>query len=109
MINKDGDLNTPFKLDTGTKPSMSHLYVLFCICVVLKDTAHVGTKALNMCHQAQKTFHVILGGIPQHQKWYLVYVTHRRKVISSYNVIFDDSFSSAPEYNPHLYEESMDM
>ena len=30
MINEDGKPTTPFKLTTGTKPSLSHLHVLFC-------------------------------------------------------------------------------
>ena len=51
IINKDGDPTTPHKLATGTKPSVSHLRVLICPCVVRKATAHVGTKALNMRHQ----------------------------------------------------------
>ena len=59
LMNKDGDPTTLFKLETGTKPSVSHLRMLFCPCVVKKDTAHVGKKALNMCHQAQKFFRVI--------------------------------------------------
>ena len=41
LINKDGDPTTPFKLATGTKPSGSHLRVLFCTFVVRKATAHV--------------------------------------------------------------------
>ena len=32
LINKDGNPTTPFKLATGTKPSVSHLRVLFCPC-----------------------------------------------------------------------------
>ena len=56
LINEDGDPTTPYKLATGTKPSVSHLRVLFCPCVVGKATAHVETKALNMRHQAQKGF-----------------------------------------------------
>ena len=59
IINKDGDPTTPHKLGTGTKPSVSHLRVLFCPCVVRKATAHVETKTLNMCHQAQKVFRII--------------------------------------------------
>ena len=54
LINEDGDPTTPHKLATGTKPSVSHLRVLFCPCVVRKATAHVETKALYMRHQAQK-------------------------------------------------------
>ena len=56
LINEDGDPTTPHKLATCTKPSVSHLRVLFCPCVVQKATAHVETKALNMHHQAQNTF-----------------------------------------------------
>ena len=41
MINKDGDITTPFKLATGTKPSVSHLIVLFFPFVVRKATAHI--------------------------------------------------------------------
>ena len=48
LINKDGDPTTPFKLTTVTKPSVLHLCVLFCPCLVQKATAHAGTKALNM-------------------------------------------------------------
>ena len=43
LINKDGEPNTPFKLATGTKPSVSYLRMLFFPCVVQKATAHVGT------------------------------------------------------------------
>ena len=54
LINKDGDPTTPHKLVTGTKPSVSHLRVLFVPCVLRKATAHVEKKTLNMRHQAQK-------------------------------------------------------
>ena len=56
LINEDGNTTMPHKLATGTKPSVSHLRVLFCLCVVRKATAHVETKTLNMRHQAQKAF-----------------------------------------------------
>ena len=94
MINKDSKTTTPFKLATGTKPSVSHLRVLFCPCVVRKSTAHANKKALNMRHQAQKGFHGIFVGIPQHQKVYLVYVPSTRKMISSYDVFLMIFFSA---------------
>ena len=72
LIKEDGNPTTPYKLATDTKPSVSHLRVLFCPCVVRKATAHVETKTLNMRHQAQKGFRGIFLGIPQHQKGYLV-------------------------------------
>ena len=84
----------PFKLATGKKLSVSHLRVLFCPCVVQKATANVGTEALNMRHKAQKGFHIIFVGITHHQKGYLVYVPSKRKIIYSYNVFFDESFST---------------
>ena len=68
LINEDGDPTTPYKLATGKKPSVPYLHVLFCPCVVREATEHVETKALNMRHQAQKGFHGIFIGIPQHQK-----------------------------------------
>ena len=44
IINEDGDLITPHKLATGTKPSVSNLRVLFCPCVVRKSTVNVEKK-----------------------------------------------------------------
>ena len=109
LINEDGDPTTPCKLATGTKPSVSHLCVLFCLCVVRKATAHIETKTLNMRHQAPKGFCGIFVGIPQHQKGYLVYVPSTRKVISSYDVVFDESFSSVLSNTPRPYAEAMAM
>ena len=103
FINEDGNPTTPHKLATGTKPSVSNLRVLFYPCVVHKATAHVETNALNMRHQAQKGFRGIFVGIPEHQKGYLVYVHSTRKVTSSYNVVFDESFSSALSYTSQPY------
>ena len=88
LISEYGKPTTSFKLATGTKPSVSHLRVLFCPCVVQKATANVDKKALNMCHQAQKGFRGILVRIPQHQKGYLVYLPNTSNIISSYDVVF---------------------
>ena len=98
MINEDGKPTTAFILATGTKTSVSHLRMLFCPCVIRKYNAHVDQKALNMRHQAQKVFRVIFVGIPQHKKWYIVYVPGTGKIISSYDVVFDEMFSSMLAY-----------
>ena len=95
LTNKDGDPATLHKLATGTKPSVPHLRVLFCPFVVRKYTAHIETKKLNMRHQAQKGFRGNFVGIPEHQKRYLMYVFSTRKIISSYDVVFDKIVSSA--------------
>ena len=77
--------------------------------VVRKATAQVKEKALNIRHQAQKVFRGILVGIPQHQRGYLVYVPSTRKKISSYDVVFDESFSIVLSYTSQLYAEAMDI
>ena len=68
IINEDDDPTTPHKLATGTKPSVSHLRMLFCPCVERKATTHFETKMLNMRHQVQKGFRGIFVGIQEHQK-----------------------------------------
>ena len=62
-----------------------------------------------MRHQSQKGFCGIFVGITQHQKGYLVYVPSTRKIISSYDVVFDESFSSVLAYTSRPYSEAMDM
>ena len=47
--------------------------------------------------------------IPQHQKGYRVYATHKRKIISSYGVVFYESLYSALAYKPQTYAEAMAM
>ena len=109
LIIDEGNLTTQFKLKTGKKPSVSYLCLLFCSYVAWKATTHVGTKALNMRHQAQNGFRGFFVGIPQHRKGYLVYVPSASKIISSYDVVFYESFSSALAYTSQPYSESMDM
>ena len=88
----------------------SHIYArLFCPCVVRKATANIEKKTLNMLHQAQKGFHIIFVGIPENQKGYLVYVPSTIKIISSYDVVFDEMFSSALAYMSRHYSEAMAM
>ena len=93
----------PYKLAADTKPSVSHLRLLFCPCVSRKANAHVGTKTLNMQHQSKRGFSGIFVGIPLHQKGYLVYVPISRNIISSYDVVFNEIFSSVLAYTPQPY------
>ena len=62
-----------------------------------------------MRHQAQKGFCGIFFGIPEHQKGYLVYVPITRNILSSYDVVFDKSVSSALAYTSRPYSEEMTM
>ena len=109
LIYEDGETTTPFKLATCTKPSVSHLRVLFFPYVVRKSTAHVEKKPLSMRHQAQKGFCGIFVGISQHQKGYLLYISSTRKIIYSYDVVFDESFCSTLSYTSQPYAEATDM
>ena len=67
LRNKNGELSTPFKLATCTKPSVSYARMSFCPGIQWKAIAHVDKKELNMRHQAQMCFCGIIVGIPQHQ------------------------------------------
>ena len=62
-----------------------------------------------MRHQEQKYFRGIFVGIPQHQNGYLVHVSHKRKIVSSYDVAFDEILSSELTYTSQPYSEEMDM
>ena len=87
LVNQDGEPTTPHKLETGTKPSVSNLRLLFCPWVVQKSTAHIDTKALNMRHQSQAGFCGIFVWIPKHQKWYLIYVYSTHNIMYSHDVV----------------------
>ena len=62
-----------------------------------------------MRHPSEKGFRGIFVGISEHQKGYLLYVTRKRKIISSYDVVSDGSFSIALEYTSQPYSEAMTM
>ena len=62
-----------------------------------------------MHHQAQKGFRGIFFVIPKHQKGYLKNVPSRRKIVSSYDVVFVESFSGTLEYTSQNYSETMAM
>ena len=51
----------------------------------------------------------IFVGIPQHQKGYIVYVPSTSKIISSYDVVFDEKISSALAYTSQPYSEKNAM
>ena len=84
-----------------------HIYACYFVHVLYGKLQRTLTKTLSMRHQAQKGFCGIFVGIPDHQKGYLVYVNITRKTISSYDVVFDESFSSAFAYTSRPYSEAM--
>ena len=76
--------------ETSADSGITFTRVLFCPFVVRKAMAHVEQKKLNMRHQAQKGFHSIFVGIPEHQKGYLVYLPSTKTLILLYDVVFDE-------------------
>ena len=74
-----------------------------------KSTSNVDGKVLKMCHQSQKGFWGIFVGIPQYQKGYLIYIPSTQKIVSSYDIVFDETSSSALEYMSHPYSEALAM
>ena len=87
-----------------------HIYMFYFFRVLYVNLQRkIETKTLNVRHQAQKGFRGIFFGIPEHKKLYLVYVPSKRKIISSYDVVFDESFSSALLYTSRPYSEAMAM
>ena len=91
------------------KPLVSNPHVLFCTCVVLKETAHVDTTVLKMRHQSQNVFCGIFIGITLHQKWHLIYVPSIRKIVSSHGVVFYETFSIVLAYTSRPYSEALAM
>ena len=79
MIKNYGETNTPHKVATGTKPSVSNVRIILFPYVVWKATEQVDGNALNMSHQPQNGFLGIFFGIPLHQKGYLVYISSTEK------------------------------
>ena len=70
---------------------------------------HMWDKSVKYASPNTEGFCGIFVRIPQNQKGYLVYESHRRKIIYLYDVVFDDIFCSALRYTSHLYVEAMYM
>ena len=103
LVNQYGEPTMPHKLKTGTKYSLSKLRVLFGPFVVLKSTTHVYTKALDMCHQLQNNCGIFVG-IPKNTKGYLVYVPSIEKIVSSHEIVFEETVSSLLAYTSRPWD-----
>ena len=62
-----------------------------------------------MRHKSQNFLRGIFVRIPQHQKGSLIYIPSTRKIVSSYEFVFDETFSSALAYTSHPYSEALAM
>ena len=105
LINEDGKPTTPFNLQQVQNLQYRICVFIFFVCC---------TKLYCTCwdrgiKQSQNGFHGIFVGILQYQNWYTVYIPKKCKILSSYGVVFYESFSSALTYTPQPYIEAMDM
>ena len=62
-----------------------------------------------MYHQPKNGFGSIFVGIPQHQKGHVLQVPRTSKIISSYDFVFDESFSGTLSYTSQPYAAAVDM
>ena len=109
LVNEKGEPCTLFELMNGEKPSVRHLRTLFCPVIVKKHTAMKDKKVVNMRHQAQKGYRGIFVGMPENQEGYLCYVPSIRNTVTSYDALFDKTFSSALAYSEKPYHDAMSM
>ena len=78
LVNQDGEKTRPHKLATGSKPSVSNILVLFCLCVVQK-ALHMLTQRRQVCVINYKmVFPCYFIDILQHQIGYIIYVHSTR-------------------------------
>ena len=109
LVNEQGEPCTPSELMHGEKPPVRHLITLFCPVIVKKHTAMKDKKMVNMRHQAQKGYRGIFVGMPENQEGYLCYVPSIRDTVTSYDVLFDETFASALAYSEKPYHDAMSM
>ena len=109
LVNEKGAQATPTELMTLRKARVSKIRTLFCPCIVKKHTAQYQQQNLNMRHQLQKGFRGIFIGFPDVQAGYEVYVPRTRSIVSSADVIFEESFSSAIAYRMKPYHEALSL
>ena len=60
-----------------------------------------------MCHQSQKGLLGFFVGNTQQQKGYLIYVPISQNIVSSYDVVFDETISSGLAYTSRPYSEAI--
>ena len=86
-----------------------HIYAFYFSMCCTDSYCTRWNKGVKYASPSTKRFFSIFVGIPQHQKGYLVYVPITRKIISSYDVVFDEIFSSALAYTSQPYSEAIMM
>ena len=93
LIKKYSKPTTPFKLTIG-KNLQYRIYACYFFCELYRKLMHTLTKGVTYVSPSAKVFRGIFVGIPQHQKRYLIYIPITWEIVSSHDVVFEESFSS---------------
>ena len=86
-----------------------HIYACYFTYLLYGDLCTGSEKGIKFVSPSPKVYRGIFVGIPQHQKVYLLYVPSTKKIISSYDAVFDEIFSSALAYTSQPYSEAMSV
>ena len=106
-------ITTPYEIFTGQKPNINRFRVLFCPCIMKKYTA---TKKLANGKSisedvkkkyAQRGFRGVFIGFDQKTNGYLAYVPVTRQIVTSKDIIFDESFASTLAEGDRPFKEAM--
>ena len=95
-------------LNVTKRPTWNHTLTLFSICCTKRDCTH-WRKFIKHTSPIKKYFWGIFIGISQHQKGYPIYARITQKIVSSHDVVFDETFSSALAYTSNPYSEAIAM
>ena len=107
-LRKNGNLTTPYELLTGTKPKLERFRVLFSPCVVKKYSARVNKITVDVVKSfAQRGVRGMYVGMDDVTTGHLIFIPSIRQVISSIDVVFDESFITALAHQYRVYREAL--
>ena len=84
---------------------ISHFRVFGCQAVAKKWVARINNKSLNK--KTERGMRGIFIGFPYQQKGYLLYVPASRQIVSSGDVMFDETFFSTIVTNWRQFHDSL--
>ena len=78
----------------------------YFILSLYKEILHIWDKGITHVSQSKKgVYRYLCWSSTNYHEGYLFYVPHKRKIASSYDVVFDEIFSNALAYTSHPYSE----
>ncbi len=92
LVNKDGKSATHAELFYGTKPCIGDFRVFGRPCLLEKWITHFDCKVLTK--QTERGIRCMFIGFANNQKGFLVYLPSTRRITTSADVLFDESFQT---------------